>query len=77
MQNNHSEQVNTAADDLADFIPIWDLPLDFPALFTKAKVQWMMRQRHENGLEKAIIKIGKTMYVHLPSLRDWVIKQRS
>ncbi|MFV8817149.1 hypothetical protein [Haliea sp. E17] len=66
-----------AAEELREYVASSDLPRLFPRQFSTAQIQWVMRQRHVNGLEHAVIRLGKKLYVHLPSFRDWVVAQRN
>ena len=77
MERAKAPKTKSAYDDLEDLIAARDLPKHFPALVTSSQVEWMMRQRHANGLEGVVTKIGKKLYVNLPKFRDWVINQQS
>ncbi|OGN61675.1 MAG: hypothetical protein A3F09_03485 [Chlamydiae bacterium RIFCSPHIGHO2_12_FULL_49_11] len=40
--------------------------------FTKGQLNHLLVQRHKNGLEKAIVKIGKRIYFKIPEFDQWI-----
>ena len=69
--NNHTE---------LDYV----VPLEYPAevrsdLFNDGQVNWMVKKRHENGLEEAgaVIKIGRRLYLHWPKFVGWFVNRNS
>jgi hypothetical protein len=45
--------------------------------FTAGQVRHFLTMRHRNGLEGAIRKIGKRVYVRLDLFQSWIESQRS
>ena len=66
MQNR---QNHTGLDQnpLSEYAHYTEVPQHFPGLITPNRIQWMIRNRFENGLNQHVLRIGKTLYVHLPS----------
>ena len=75
MQNR---QNHTGLDQnpLSEYAHYTEVPQHFPGLITPNRIQWMIRNRFENGLNQHVLKIGKTLYVHLPSFATWLDSQR-
>ncbi|MGW8309745.1 MAG: hypothetical protein ACWGNB_01660 [Thiogranum sp.] len=34
---------------------------------TENQIRWQLRFKEENGLSKAVVKVGKTIYIHVPT----------
>ena len=64
-------------DALSGFVHYTELPNRYPNLFTQNTIRWLVRNRQENGLEPAIIKVGNKLFVDLTKLTEWVRQQRS
>jgi hypothetical protein len=43
--------------------------------FTRGQLNHYLTQRHKNGLNSAVRKIGKRIYFHEPSLVEWIESQ--
>ena len=44
--------------------------------FTLGQVRHFLLMRHKNGLEKAVRKIGKRLYLRRDLFEDWIESQR-
>lgn len=43
--------------------------------FSKNQIQWLVRNRNENGLSYAVRKIGRSLYIHQELFSDWVMSR--
>jgi signal recognition particle subunit SEC65 len=43
--------------------------------FSKGQIQYFLTNRHKNGLEKVIRKIGKRIYFRTDLFDDWIESQ--
>jgi hypothetical protein len=43
--------------------------------FTEAKLRWLLFHREVNGLQRAVVKIGRRIFVDLDEFWAWVAKQ--
>ena len=46
------------------------VPARYPNLFTSRQWEWALRHRTENGIARAVRRIGRGMLVHLPTLLE-------
>ena len=44
--------------------------------FTEGQMRFLLMRRHKNGLEQAIIKVGKRVYVRIDLFDAWLEAQR-
>lgn len=47
-----------------------DVPERVPHLFTENQWAWAFRNRHSNGLDRAVTKVGSRYFVNIPVLLD-------
>lgn len=52
--------------DFSEFKTIGKLVSDHPDMLTENRVRWLLRDREENGLEKAVMKVGNQIHIHEP-----------
>ncbi|MBA1444794.1 MAG: hypothetical protein M3H12_13840 [Chromatiales bacterium] len=52
-----------------------DLATEHPHLFTKGRLDWLLRNRERNGLTKAgaVLMVGRKMYIHKQRFLDWFL----
>ena len=52
---------------------------EYPELFTKSQINWLIKTRHKNGLSQtgAVLKISQKIYLHKTKFIDWFLKQRA
>ena len=43
--------------------------------FSKGQIDYFFTNRHKNGLESAVRKIGKRVYIRLDIFNSWIEKQ--
>lgn len=63
----------SAAPDLNDWVPSSHLSELYPH-FSKSVVEYLLRERENNGLEDAVRVIGRTRYISLRRFAEWVEK---
>ena len=61
----------TAAPDLNDWVLSRTIPELFPQ-FPRSVVDYLLRDRENNGLEGAVRVIGRSRYVSLSRFAEWV-----
>ena len=57
--------------DLDSWKPLSDFLQTHPQ-FHENQMRWLLRHRKQNGLENAIRKIGRSLYVHEGIFADWI-----
>lgn len=67
------------AIDPADLIAAELVPEDpeYKPLFNESQWKWQLRNRHNNGLDHAIVKIGKRLFLHRLRFREHLGNQAS
>jgi len=43
---------------------------------TATQIRWQLRFRDENGLDEAVVKVGKIIYIHVPTYMRIVFCRR-
>ena len=63
----------------SDLIKPEDLTRDRPDLFSNAKMKWLIRQRHLNGLSDAgaVIKCGRTILIVRSKFYEWLLANKA
>lgn len=71
----HTSQ--SSSNILDDIIPPHALAEERPDLFTPGQIDWLVRQRHNNGLEAAgaVLKFGKKIYLNRPKFIGHLMKK--
>lgn len=62
--------------DLSELDTIDELTARYPNKFTKSQLQWALRFRDENGLNAAVVKLGRRLYLHRPTFMMWLVSRR-
>ena len=73
-ENTTAPEINI--QDLSELDTIDELAARYPTKFTKAQLQWQLRFRDENGLDIAVVKLGRRLYLHRPTFMHWLISRR-
>lgn len=68
-QQPNAAPVGISLDDLHT---VDEFAAKHPNILTKATLQWQLRFRDKNGLEKACIKLGRKLLIHGPSYELWL-----
>ena len=57
---------------LADFVEC------HPDLFTDGQMNWLIRNREQNGLSEAgaVLQVGRKIYINKPKFLEWFMGQR-
>jgi hypothetical protein len=71
-----SHPTNLPEDPLSGYVHYSDIPRHYPQLITPNRIQWMIRNRHKNGLDEHVLLVGNAIFVHLPSFATWLDDQR-
>lgn len=54
-----------------DYVPARSLPEHTNGLFDANATDWLIRNRHTNGLAKHIKKVNNRLFLHLSGFREW------
>lgn len=66
---------NDQMDRLSGYVACQHLSKLYPNLLTNNQVAWLMRNRETNGLKHCVVKLGKRLYIHLPSFQSWLERE--
>jgi len=71
-----ADQDKTTLDEI---ITPDELVQQHPTKFTKPQIDWLLRNRHKNGLEKtgAVSLVGRRFYINEPKFTAWLLSQKS
>ena len=70
----NTDEINIT--DLSELDTLDELTARYPDKFTKAQLQWQLRFREENGLDMAVVKFGRRLYIHRPTFMRWLVSQK-
>ncbi|MEH6519200.1 MAG: hypothetical protein V7742_21175 [Halioglobus sp.] len=74
---NHTEPTTPrTSDPLSEYVHHKKVPPLYPNLLTQSSMQWMIRNRADNGLEPHVMKWGNKIFIHLPSFSEWLDSHR-
>jgi hypothetical protein len=62
---------------LIDLVPCQAIPDKYPHLYSKKSWEWVVKQRHHNGLSRAFRKVGKNLFVNTQVLAKCIDAQLS
>jgi len=80
---NHSglstANFNHQQNQLDDVVTINTLQAEYPHLFTKSQLSWLLKTRHKNGLDQlgAVLKISRKLYIKKSIFIDWFLEQKA
>lgn len=71
----HTQQEKT----LSDVCLPKGLAAEYPELFTKPQLDWLIKTRHKNGLAEtgAVLKISRKIYIHKTRFFEWFMEQKA
>ena len=75
-QHKHTTEPEINIQDLSELDTIDELTARYPDKFTKSQLQWALRFRDENGLDSAVVKLGRRLYLHRPTFMLWLVSRR-
>ena len=55
-----------------DLVTVGELVKEAPSLFSDPAWRWYIFNAESNGLQAAIVRIGRRVYLHRPTLRRWL-----
>ena len=63
----------------SDLVTPEDFVQERPDIFTKAKLQWLIRQRQQNGLSEsnAVVKCGRTILIVRSKFYEWLLANKA
>ncbi|MCX7099473.1 MAG: hypothetical protein NTV43_16385 [Methylococcales bacterium] len=84
-QNTPDKSTSLAANisfqlnPLDDVVTIDSLQAEYPHLFTKPQLSWLLKTRHKNGLDQvgAILKISRKLYIKKSIFINWFLEQKA
>lgn len=68
------EEINI--HDLSELDTVDELAARYPDKFTKSQLQWQLRFRDMNGLDAAVVRLGRRLYLHRPTFMKWLVSRR-
>jgi len=75
------EQTNPEEVKLDDLVTINELAKQFPNILTVQTLRWHLRHRHQNGLDKCCVRLGKKLLLVKSRIeKEWIpglIKSRA
>ena len=48
----------------------------YPSLFTKKQLDWMLRNRHQSGLDCAVVKVHRKLFIDKAAFEAWLESHR-
>ncbi len=65
--NNLAEQCETPVPDFAEYETPESLVEASGGKLSMSQLRWALRFREDNGLDVAVVKFGKRIYIHRPT----------
>lgn len=62
--------------DLSEYRTIKGLVEEHRELFSEFQIRWALRNREDNGLKDAVVRFGRTLYIHVPTFTKIFSRQR-
>lgn len=77
--NTQSPIYETDKPTHSDLVTPEDFVQERPDIFTKAKLQWLIRQRQQNGLSEsnAVVKCGRTILIVRSKFYEWLLANKA
>ena len=72
----HTIEPEINIHDLSELDTLDELTVRYPDKFTKSQLQWALRFRDKNGLDAAVVKLGRRLYLHRPTFMRWLVSRR-
>lgn len=47
-----------------------------PGAWTEASLRWLLFNRNENGLDRAVVKVGRKILIDIVEFEKWLEEQR-
>lgn len=74
IENTTDPEINI--HDISELDTLDELTARYPDKFTKSQLQWALRFREKNGLDAAVVKLGRRLYLHRPTFMQWLVSRR-
>ncbi len=77
--NTQSSIYETGKPAYSDIVTPEDFAQERSDIFTKAKLQWLIRQRQQNGLSEsnAVVKCGRTILIVRSKFYEWLLANKA
>lgn len=77
--NTDKSVLSAVQTQLDDVVTISTLQAEYPHLFSKPQLSWLLKTRNKNGLEQlgAILKISRKLYIKKSLFIDWFLGQKA
>lgn len=72
MQTNTPSQTQRERVALDDLLSIKELAGLHPTALTVSSLRWYLRHRHENGLARACVPLGKKLLISKSRFESWL-----
>jgi hypothetical protein len=67
MQAHATERSTAAPPDFSEWETVKGLSKLSKGKISETQIRWQLRFREENGLSEAVVKVGKIIYIHVPT----------
>ncbi len=64
------------SEDLKEYLTIEGMLKEYPSLFKKDQLRWLLRNRANNKLGDHICRVGRLLYIHVPGFISWMRRQK-
>jgi hypothetical protein len=62
--------------DLSELDTVEELAARYPDKFNVSQLRWALRFREHTGLNAAVVKFGRRLYIHRPTFVRWLASHR-
>jgi hypothetical protein len=66
-KTNLAEGPGATMPDFSEYETVEGLAEVSKGKITTSQIRWALRFREKNGLSEAVVKFGKTIYIHVPT----------
>ncbi len=76
-QKDNVANQKTITTLLDDVVTIEALYAEWPNLFTKPQLSWIIKSRYKNGLQTlgGVLKVGRKLYIKKSIFYEWFLSQ--
>ena len=72
-KSSNTSAINTInITDLSELDTVEELAARYPDKFKISQLRWALRFRDQTGLDDAVIKFGRKIYIHRPTFMRWL-----
>ena len=56
-----------------NLVPVNEAHTEYPHLFDNSgQVSWLMRKRHQNGVDSAVVRVGRRLFLDKERFSAWL-----